>query len=418
MSDLPRVLLLTGSPPGEKGVGQIIVGEIYRNYPVDHLFCFAMLNRHESYEQPTEFSNATIEIARRRFEHQFRPFGRALEPLTSRISYWLNYRRNCASLTRDAVAFGKRHQCDLVFSILENASTIEITHAVSQQLGIPKHVLVWDAPDYIGSKPGSMPLNLSALEQAFGRAMSDADQLAVVSDPMARKYKNDFGLDSVLLRHVAAPPCHVAESTDVAKNSEDAPYVIGFAGSVTAKPQLEILQEALDETDWFLNGRHVRLDLYGLRFVLQARCKRNVRYCGYQSVDQTVASLSESADLLFMPQPFDSASQSFTELSFPTKLSTYLAVGRPILLLSPANSSLGEFFQQHPFGVWCKEMDRIRLAESLREISSNQSLANASSETIRSLIDEQFNHQFFRRQLTQFLNPTSERSSESLAEAT
>ncbi|MCA9138975.1 MAG: hypothetical protein KDB00_19520, partial [Planctomycetales bacterium] len=214
-----------------------------------------------------------------------------------------------------------------------------------------------------------------------------------------------FGLDSTILRHVAAPPASASAGSQCrnAGNDESKPFVIGFAGSVTAKPQLELLQEALDRVDWQINGREIRLDLYGLRFVLHSRTARNVRYCGYRSVDDTVAALSETADLLFMPQPFDKQSASFTELSFPTKLSTYFAAGRPVLLISPPKSSLGEFFDKHPFGVWCSEMNADRLLESLRTIATDPHLQQAATETIKRLLQDSFNADHFRKQLHRFL---------------
>lgn len=401
MSSLPRILLLTGSPPGDRGVGQIIVNEICQNYPHDKIFCFAALSRHDNYEKPAEFGDLTVETVHRRYEHQFRPMGRLLSPITTRASYWGMYRRHCRTLTRQAIEFGRQHRCDLLFSILENTTVMQMTDPVAKGLAIPKHLLVWDAPDYIANMPGQMPLSVEAMVDTFSQAMQGAKQLAVVSEPMARKYKSDFGLESTILRHVAAPPANSPQS--LSDNDAGKPFVIGFAGSVTAKPQLELLQQALDRLDWQIDGREIRLDLYGLRFVLQARTARNVRYCGYRSVQDTVESLSQTADLLFMPQPFDKPSASFTELSFPTKISTYFAVGRPILLLSPQKSSLGEFFTSHPFGVWCREMQADRLLESLREIMTNPELQTSSVQTIQQLLKQSFNKGHFGKQLHRFL---------------
>ncbi|MEM6472698.1 MAG: hypothetical protein AAF802_24265 [Planctomycetota bacterium] len=398
----PRVLLLTGSPPGERGVGQIIVREIYQHFPPQNLFCFATLTRHEEYRKPDELQDAVVEVSHRRFEHQFRPFGRLAAPVTQRLSYWLNFRRHCNRLAKQAIEFGRKHKCELVFSILENATTMQITDPVAVDLGVPKHVLVWDAPDYIGSKPGAMPHDLRSLNDAFSTSMSNADRLAVVSDPMARRYKSEFGLESVMLRHVASPVKR--DQRRNATRDDTGPFVIGFAGSVTAKPQLDLLQRALDQLGWQIEGREIRLDLYGLRFVMQSRCARNVRYCGYRTVKETVQALAETADVLFMPQPFDKQSASFTELSFPTKLSTYFAARRPILLLSPEQSSLGEFIQKHPFGTWCRTMEVEPLLSSLTSILTDAELAESTIQCIDELLENSFSLGHFRTQVHRFLS--------------
>lgn len=402
--NFPKIMLLTGSPPGEKGVGQIIVNEICRHYPLERIACFATMSRHESWTPAPEFSDLAIQQVQKRFEHRYRPFPGPLGSASSVATYWGMFRRHCRSLTQQAIAFGRQHNCEILFSILESATNIQITDDIAKGLGIPKHVLVWDAPDFIATHLRQTPLNLSAVMKAFDNAMTGAAKVAVVSDPMARLYESQYGVETVMLRH-AAPPAAVKRPSVL---SASGPIVIGFAGSVSARPQLDLLQQSLDQMNWKINDRDVRLDLYGMRFVLESRKPRNVRYCGYRSVADTVQALSETADVLFMPQPFDKASASFTELSFPTKLSTYFASGRPILLLSPKVSSLGEFISEVPFGIWCSEMNQDQLGSALRTIVTDDELRQRSVDAIEQQRDTNFSPPHFAQQLHQFLGASRE----------
>ncbi|MDV6033270.1 MAG: glycosyltransferase family 4 protein [Phycisphaera sp. RhM] len=407
MMALPKVLLLTGSPPGDNGVGQIIVKEICRNYPQDRVVCFATLSRHEQWEKPAEFKDLAVRIGVKRYEHRIQPMPGPVGATVAMAAYWGMFRRHCRHLTCDAVEFGREHQCEILFSILESATNIQITDAVARGIGIPKRVLVWDAPDYIATHLGQMPLNVSAISSAFQKAVKNADALAVVSEPMARLYRQQFGLESVILRHAAPPAEPSFESQSDDSTCERDPIVIAFAGSVSARPQLDVLQRALDLMHWKIGGREVRLDLYGMRFVLESRGPRNVRYCGYRSVAETVEALCKTADVLFMPQPFESELASFTELSFPTKLSTYFAAGHPILLLSPPVSSLGEFFQECPFGVWCQEMEPSKVAEAIEKIVTDKQVRATALQNIRQQLEGAFSQNFFREQLHRFLAPAN-----------
>ncbi len=395
---LPRVLLLTGSPPGERGVGQIIVQEICRNYPHDKLFVFGTLSRHDSYTKPEEFSDVVVRVENKRFEHRFQPVPGPVGKAVAWAGYQGMFLRHCRKLQRSAIEFGRQNRCDILFSILESATNIQITSAVANGLGIPKHVLVWDAPDFISTHLYQTPFSVAKVMTAFDSAMQNADRLAVVSDPMAEKYKAEFGLDSVMLRHAAAPAVGIKR-----KRSADNELVIGFAGSVSAKPQLELLQQVLDRMNWRIGERRVRLDLYGMRFTLESKRPRNVLYRGYLPVPATVQSLAETADILFMPQPFDEPSRSFTELSFPTKLSTYFAARQPVLLVSPPNSSLGKYFRQHPFGAWCPEMSAEMLQDALVKLATDDEMQSEAIQEIDRLLVEQFNGDRFRENLHQFL---------------
>lgn len=394
----PKFLLLTSSPPGDCGVGQIIVGEICKYYPLDKLCCFATLRANEHWVLPPEFSELPVKTAKRRLEHHrfdaSRPLGRA----ASWLPYRLVFQRHCSGLVQQAVAFGREQRCDAMFSILDSATNMEIADEVATRLAIPKYTLVWDPPDFIGTHLWQTPWTLSRLLQAFHTAVSGSKRLAVVSDPMAQKYETDYRVPTVLLRH-AAPSIASSRGPELRTDT----LVIGFAGSVSAAPQLNLLAAALDSLDWSVAGRPVELHLYGLRFVLESRVPRNIRYCGYHSVPSTVAQLAATADVLFMPQPFDEASRSFTELSFPTKLSTYFASCRPILLHSPAYSSLGKFLEQCPFGVWCQDMEIDSLRKSLLTIITQPELRQRSLQAIQQAVAQDFNPSRFKEQLFAFL---------------
>lgn len=399
-SSVPKILLLTGSPPGDKGVGQIIVREICRRLPMDRMVCFATLGRHEHWEPSTEFKDLKVQIARRRYEHRFEPVKGPLGNLTAYAAYWGMFRRHCDALTRRAVEFAKTHECETLFSILESTTNIQITDPIARGADLPKHVLVWDAPDYIATHLHQTPFDVDHVVSAFDQAMCDVSKLAVVSDAMAERYAATYGIESVMLRHVA-PQAQTCRGADL--NGDH--FVIGFAGSVSARPQLDLLQQVLDRMNWRVAGRPVRLDLYGMRFVMEAQSGRTVLYHGYRSVEETVDRLAKTADVLFMPQPFEERLRSFSEFSFPTKLSTYFAAQRPILLLSPPYSTLGDYIRKHPFGVWCSSMDVESLTESLTKLGSDTELRQRAIGVIRRQLQVCFNSEYFSEQLKQFVSP-------------
>ena len=58
-------------------------------------------------------------------------------------------------------------------------------------------------------------------------------------------------------------------------------------------------------------------------------------------------------DLCYLPYWFDRRYARTTQLSFPSKLSAYVAACRPILYHGPATSTPARFLSKYPVGVSC-----------------------------------------------------------------
>ncbi len=110
--------------------------------------------------------------------------------------------------------------------------------------------------------------------------------------------------------------------------------------------------------------RKVILRMAGTRYLLEPRGPQQIEYFGWRSVEETIEILSE-ADLLYLPQPFAESLRPLAELSFPTKLSTYLAAGRPVLLHAPSYASVCPFFKRFAFGQHCESLNENDIAKKV-----------------------------------------------------
>jgi hypothetical protein len=118
-------------------------------------------------------------------------------------------------------------------------------------------------------------------------------------------------------------------------------------------------------------------------------------------VEYTVRSLSE-CDVNYMPQPFEPDWSPFSRLSFPTKLTTYLAAGAPLLVHAPGAASLPAFVIRYPFGVWCGSLDTSELKHALLKLLEPK-LAQEYSRAGRDALKAQFSREVFRTQFATFL---------------
>ncbi|MDQ7013652.1 MAG: glycosyltransferase family 4 protein [Planctomycetota bacterium] len=74
-------------------------------------------------------------------------------------------------------------------------------------------------------------------------------------------------------------------------------------------------------------------------------------------------------------------------ISFPSKLYTSLAVGKPIVGLSESRSELREIVERNECGVWCELGDAAGLAAKLRELIHNPALAARLGTNARSTFE-------------------------------
>jgi hypothetical protein len=63
--------------------------------------------------------------------------------------------------------------------------------------------------------------------------------------------------------------------------------------------------------------------------------------------------------------------------SFPAKLTSYLAVGRPVLVHAPADSALAEFCRANPVGAVVDSLEVQPIVDALRDMVAGHGLASA-----------------------------------------
>ena len=82
-----------------------------------------------------------------------------------------------------------------------------------------------------------------------------------------------------------------------------------------------------------------------------------------QDCARLIQDLSE-LDLLYLPYWFSEAMREESDLSFPSKLTTYLATGRPVLFHGRADSAPGRFLRSGEAAFFCFRPD----AEALKSV--------------------------------------------------
>jgi len=422
-------LLLTGTAPGPEGVGGIILHDLESFLPPGSLAVLHVADGSDAARDTRTAHGNPMRVLGCRFERRpgarFGKVGKAFDWLRMTLAN----RWRIAATVRACVDYARGQHVEEIWAVLDTPASIAVAARVAGSLGLPLRALVWDDIEHNVRYFGLDRFTAAACRRNFETAIRASTSLAVIGETMREEYQRRYGKQGVILRHGAdSPPCRSAlqgredaaptvcrsapqgrENADATGRSsalqrrEDTPIRIGFAGSVTARSAFQCLLQALDHLGWAVDGRAVTLVLMGQRFDLWSSVPRRIECHGYRSVDDTIGLLA-GCDVNYLPQPFEQDWRPFSEFSFPSKTTTYLAAGAPILLHAPPHASLPAFFERYPFGALVNQLDAQALGEALRGLCVDPSLRTTAINAGARALTEKFSVECFRTSFADFLD--------------
>jgi len=397
-SGLAKTMLLTGTLPQPNGVGGIILSDLCTFLPKGAL-CVAHVPEGKTSHRDAMLAGQvplrTFSVAyQHRPSSQFGRFGRAIQ--------WLaQFARNRGRLNRQIAAcveWARMEDIRQVWAVLDSPVSLLMAEPVAAALGVPLLITIWDDIHHNTRYFGVDRFSAKRLAVKFGYTLRQCVACAVIGETMKAEYEQLYGVRAVIVRHGLPPEASIR---GVEERGHQSGIVIGFAGSVTAASAFQAMLSTLDRLDWSLDGRPITLRLMGHRFDLRSQVRRRIECYGWRSVDETLTLLS-SCDFNYLPQPFEQEWSPFARLSFPTKLSTYLAAGVPLLLHSPTGASLPAFIARYPFGTWCSTLDSTSIEQSMRLLLDSR-FAQECTLAGREALDAEFTRSTFRTQFAEFL---------------
>jgi glycosyltransferase involved in cell wall biosynthesis len=172
-------------------------------------------------------------------------------------------------------------------------------------------------------------------DRIFGKYYRAAASRLCVSPFMAREYAQRYGVDGLVLypSRAADAVCYVKPPERLGTNATN--LTCAFAGTINSRGVVSALRRLAYSLE-SLNGR---LLIYGPLTTEIASTNglaaANIELAGLLPSGRLMDALRERADVLFVPMSFDSVDRNNMEISFPSKLADYAAVGLPLLIYGP-----------------------------------------------------------------------------------
>jgi hypothetical protein len=393
-----KILLLTDMPPCKNYTAGLVLDQLCRFLPHGSIACFSVaapiLNAKISPDLewiPIQYERRPIEavpLKRYRVPHAILDLG----------FYYYNTIL-IRHLISKAVRFGRKFGADALWCPLEGSTQIQMALPVAESLNIPLLTQVYDPPSWILREQGTTGFLETKLLKKFNASVRKSRACATASQPMTRQYAEDFNTKTVALLPsldscTAQPP---AQSIHDGKE-----LIIGMGGQLYAVEEWKALLAALDSVNWKIGNRDVRIRLLGRRFLFDESGPLHIEYLGWHNQENSIRLLSES-DILYCPYWFNPLFKDEASLCFPSKLTTYLAAGRPVLFHGPEYASVAQFLKEHDAGFSCHSNEPNQILEALTTLVRDSHLYSRLTRNGRAAFDKHLTLASLRKSFASFL---------------
>jgi hypothetical protein len=208
------------------------------------------------------------------------------------------------------------------------------------------------------------------LHRTFRAVVQGAQRVSVIGSGMRAEYKRSFGIEGVQLNHGIASELWRPQRTAL---REPGKLTIGFAGSLYAKREWNTLVKALTDHRGTIAGRRVVIRFVGRKPRLGVADADFVEHLGATSFERANEVLA-SVDVCYLPYWFSSRRRVEAHLSFPSKLSSYVASGGAVFVHAPGYASPALFHEKYPVGISCRSLKGEDIVTALERVVEDDSL--------------------------------------------
>lgn len=392
-----KVLLLTDMPPCTNYTAGIFLNHLVSMIPVEDIVCYSVLNPDLKPEILQEILNIPLKIVAKPREN----WGsiRILGPLVSLVMETFTELINIPKISRDIADFARTHHVDAIWCTLEGQTMIRLARKVAELSGLPLYTHIWDTPGWWMRAWKVNSIIAKGVINEYERAIQQSKKCAVASWAMKQEYEKFFGVECVPLvgsleKNMALPPASKL-------NLADGFIQIGIAGQIYARDTWDALMYALDSVNWLIRGFPVKIKVLGL-WLDPALQRPQIEFLGWHSQKETIEILSQ-LDILYVPYWFDPVFEQEARFSFPSKVTTYLASGRPVFFHGPEYSSPGRFLEKNNVGLCCHSQDPLEIIEQLARLIDDQVYYQKITANGHTLLLEELTFDALKKSLYTFL---------------
>lgn len=385
-----RLLLVSGIVPCRNYSGGLFLQQIITmtGRPAG---IFAFQSRLVSPDIDDEISGIETEVVQRPSE----AYERDSDAETVRSAELAHERDVIPAVANRVLAFAEQVGATDLWVVLEGQSLIRLARALSTLSDLPLRVQVMDPPGWWFRAHHLDADTVRSVTKQFDDVMGRARICSTASWAMARNYAERYGIETVAM----LPPIDLSIAQPPADRPAGGGLRIGFAGQVYASEEFSALRTALEALS--AEGRHgdVTCHAYSTGLGIGADPVLNVHRWLPQR--ELLVELAR-ADLLYCPYWFSATMREEANLSFPSKLTSYIAAGRPVLFHGRADSSPARFLRQKGAAYFCFRPGVSAIKETIDRALGDDATYARTARAARGLLEAYLSAEALRQSFARF----------------
>lgn len=358
-----KILLLTDLPPCKNYSGGLMSSQLVKMLldEKQEVFCYSIMSEYLEPIYNTDINNdINMEIVDRPEENLSNATKQEIKKYYNRIK----------KIEKELINYIKINNITKIWCPIQGEVLTRIMANIYRKTKIPYVVQIWDPIEWWIKEHNFDKIRANETLEIYRNVIKNATKCITTSRFMSNKYKKELSIKCVTVM----PPINI-KINKIPVKREDSAIIIAMCGQVYARQELDKLLMALDEMNWQYNGKKIFFYHYGIWNETYINSEKHKKWedrivkKGFLPQDELFNELIK-CDLLYCPYFFtkDKIERKVSELSFPSKLVTYLAINVPILIHAPEYSAPYKFLKENNGAYFINTLKVNRIKDLLSEI--------------------------------------------------
>ena len=334
IQSLPRLMYIGDVPVESTVAGSALIYRLLQDYPVDRL-CIVEGNIATSQEDKRlpEVTYNLLSVGIRRLLNS-----RFVFPYTSFLFLTARWR------SHQLKNLVKTFKPEAILTVAHGLSWITAAE-LARKYDLPLHLIVHD--EWTSYTAVIAPLK-NKIKKIFGDIYKQANSRFCVSPYMSEYYEKQYGVKGIVLYPSRAKDVPIFEQPPERLIKSSTSLVFAYAGSINSPGYANCLVN-LSNSIRELGHRLVIYTTLNRKFIEELGLNHpNIIINSTVSSHELIHKLRKEADILFAPMTFEAEHRVNMEMSFPSKLADYTAIGLPILIYGPNYCSAVRWSRENP----------------------------------------------------------------------
>ncbi|MFC1590762.1 glycosyltransferase [Candidatus Omnitrophota bacterium] len=271
------------------------------------------------------------------------------------------------------VSVCKRERCERIVVVPNHGNFLLAAYVISKVCGKKLYVYFFDI--FSENKKGFSWFDIRLRVATEALALWSAVRAFVMSERLEEYYRNRYpGLSVTVLRHSIDRTIYDGGPRRAECGITGAKKIV-FTGMIY-EYQIDAVQNLARAVQGLDN---MEVHIYSQRskkYLKSAEVTGKNIFCSGFVPNRDLMSIQREADVLFLPMSFHAAGTDANVIrtASPSKISEYLAAGRPILVHAPSDSYVAWYARKHEFALIVDKDDSDMLRDAIIELSRNEPL--------------------------------------------